>query len=567
MLHKIAARHTSYSDPDIHTQTSVQYLVKNACSTTELCDALQKLGPQHQSDVRAALRENLDLQKVLHIDISPSHEGESMRTSGSMCGTSMPSPIPTIEIERSIWLLESLIADVHEHYPNANTRLQKRLVWHERMLSKPTQHHTELIQKEKALKQLATHLAKNSFANEHRVLAQHILTHSISEAEIARLPAPTRFNATMRQTLTGHMPKEIIDDLFPGQLEKEIKYQFRYLSHRSLHELIRPIDIDIEKSVAEINVGNTTAAKRWLYNSALSKINTILTQEDRAILHSAGILRHPTDNVMIMSPKLACIIKKIGAKSQVPHPFTSLERAVQHFLVIDHAFDQVTRLGTQIKSVSLASKISYHPGNNGKYPIRDERGNNIRMTQIASLSNEGKHHADGVKPFITTQKTEAERAALYDDYLLCRPFSKENQQHPNEKTLLGQNTVIAKKEIHKRQCLGVYGGTVKPTEALRDEDTYAMSITAKRDLAIDGDNILSRINTRLHYDQTGKACAHARTGYNVTFITFNTVLEREIKGQKNVMLPVVCATSDIKTGEELRIDYGYSTDLVKTMFA
>lgn len=547
------------STPDTSTAKTVSELVGNAPTIPELCNQLQQLGHEYQSDIRALIRDNHELQTFLRID---SHNDADLSHAINSIHSGANNADMTVEIQRSIWLLELLIADVQEHYPNANEHLHNALVWHQNLLLHKSSNQPELIQKEKALNQLAEYLTHHLSNSEHHALIQQIMMTCISTEEIDQLPKPSAFNATMRQTLAPHVSKDDLADRFPYQLEKNAKHHFKNLSHRSLNELVRPIDNLFEKAVYEAQLGKRNAATTS-FMAAIDKSKTLVTQEDRHHLFRAGLLNKPTDIAICNREHFQHI--KSAIRNSPEKELTPLERAVQHHTLNSLVNASTLPIRAEMNKGERQWRTQYHPENNGKYPIRDEAGNPVRIIQIAPMSEDTELTTIPVKPFINSQTTEAARAALYNDYLLCRPFSVRDQRHTNEACLVGQNTVVAKQMIRTGQCLGVYGGQINSFANIQDR-TYVLSVSSDNQIAIDGDNVLSKINTLLKYSAAGIAYDQADTGYNVEFRAFKVKLATPIAGKQDILLPIVVASTDIQPGEELRINYHYTTRFVASIF-
>ncbi len=87
--------------------------------------------------------------------------------------------------------------------------------------------------------------------------------------------------------------------------------------------------------------------------------------------------------------------------------------------------------------------------------------------------------------------------------------------------------------ISKGSCLGIYGGILLEGQNYQytNDDTYLLRGRGDAIFTMDGDNILSRVNTILQYDEHGKAVAQATEGYNVDCAYFNTVLNFESREQ------------------------------------
>lgn len=224
---------------------------------------------------------------------------------------------------------------------------------------------------------------------------------------------------------------------------------------------------------------------------------------------------------------------------------------------------------------------SYDRVNNGRYPLRDLQGKpmRIRKLQREVVTETGvKYSSEQIKPYIQFEGYE-KVAARYDEKLQQRLFTAQDMQVPEEKALIGQSMVVANRRIAKGEILGVYGGTVLPSQVgSPGGQTYVILAGARptpgktgmEPIEISGDNILSRINTHFEYDANGKPIRQAASGYNVEGVGFDVEVE-EGQGTKsarrNMILTAVFATEDIPAGVELRMDYQYSEGMIATLFA
>ncbi|AZE54828.1 hypothetical protein C4K03_2673 [Pseudomonas synxantha] len=231
---------------------------------------------------------------------------------------------------------------------------------------------------------------------------------------------------------------------------------------------------------------------------------------------------------------------------------------------------------------------SYNRANNGKYPLRDLQGRPIRIRKLQrSVEREDsgtRYTSAQIKPYIQFEGYE-HVAALYEQKLQLRTFTEQDMKVPQEKSLIGQSMVVAAKAIAKGETVGVYGGVVLPAEIFgTSQQTYIMHVGSRATLAggvlgteavyLSGDNILSRINTNLEYDATGKPIRQATGGYNVEAVPFDVEADMWLgvgpsaaTKRKNFILTSVFATEDIPAGSELRMNYEYTESMIKTQFS
>lgn len=229
----------------------------------------------------------------------------------------------------------------------------------------------------------------------------------------------------------------------------------------------------------------------------------------------------------------------------------------------------------------------YDRANNGRYPLRDLNGQPMRIRFIQAEGHSarpgetyGKHL---IEPFIQWEGYE-KVATLYDDKLKVVRFSAAHQKYAEESNLIGQFTVVTTRAIKKDEALGVYGGELVPLQIAEiRNDPYLLDVFVQRrtgrtpggitpprqispNVALSGDNILSRINTLFEYEH-GKPVRQARSGYNVINASF--IVDTQVGDQPltRLMLTGFFAAEDLAPGTELRWNYGYSDEAVQRMFA
>lgn len=219
----------------------------------------------------------------------------------------------------------------------------------------------------------------------------------------------------------------------------------------------------------------------------------------------------------------------------------------------------------------------YDRANNGRYPLRDLRGQPMRIKtlQVLSKSNttNATFHSERVKPYIQWEGYE-KVARLYEDKLEVTPFTLAHQKLPEESVLVGQSTVITRAPIKQGDALGVYGGELVPhyVAGFR-QDPYLLDITASnvvepsyRWTSFSGDNVLSRINTIFEYE-AGQPTRQAKAGYNVEAARFNVeVMLHDEEDLKPAALTAFFASEDIPAGTELRWNYQYNDETVNALF-
>ncbi|MBP1127476.1 MULTISPECIES: dermonecrotic toxin domain-containing protein [Pseudomonas] len=220
----------------------------------------------------------------------------------------------------------------------------------------------------------------------------------------------------------------------------------------------------------------------------------------------------------------------------------------------------------------------YDRANNGRYPLRDQTGQPMRIRHLQiqgkSLTSDVVYASASIRPYIQWEGYE-NVARLYEDKLEVTPFTAAHQKFAQESALIGQATVITRKPLRKGEALGVYGGEVLPLYvAHARHDPYLMAIKEVRPASpyavntqpiLSGDNALSRINTIFEYE-AGHPVRQASTGYNVEAAHFRVNTQVGDAPQEQMILTGMFASEDVPAGAELRWNYQYSEATVRQLF-
>lgn len=220
----------------------------------------------------------------------------------------------------------------------------------------------------------------------------------------------------------------------------------------------------------------------------------------------------------------------------------------------------------------------YDRANNGRYPLRDEFGQPLRIRRIQaqakSLTSETVFRSALIRPYIQWEGYE-QVARLYEEKLEVIPFTAAHQQFPEEAAMIGQSTVITRRALKKGEALGVYGGETLPFYvANARQDPYLMPIRNVRPTSthalhtqpvLSGDNALSRINTLFEYD-AGVPVRQAITGYNTEAALFEIEAQVANNPPEQMILIGLFASEDMSAGTELRWNYRYSETVIKKLF-
>jgi hypothetical protein len=355
----------------------------------------------------------------------------------------------------------------------------------------------------------------------------------------------------------------------------------RNLSSRSLN-LLESAEAELTVASNGLMQGHHIAGSEDTFTRALEKGAAILSEQDMAILRRENLLIKVPDSEKVPGSQddddteftdvagIKKVCREMGLKEAEGHAFTPVELAVKHFISEQNAVKYIneTVLPAWKKNWVQQHKI-YDPAKNGAYPLRNMKNEPLHITQIAprSLPNEYEsvYSSNSVKPFFNKNMTPQQRAALYDKLVSCRIFKKTDMKTPQERPLVGQNMVVANKSIAQGTCLGLYGGVQIPEDKIpyNQCDTYLLTGDSTAKQVVDGDNILSRINTVFTPGPDGKPFAQAqKRDYNVETASFEVDLEN---GQKS-FITACFAMKRIKKGEELRLNYGYGASTIKNLF-
>ena len=296
------------------------------------------------------------------------------------------------------------------------------------------------------------------------------------------------------------------------------------------------------------------------------------------VLVSSAIIAKPDSAGVWKRPRTAGGMKPGGSEDE-------FEDAAESLPMVPYTAAELRFMRREVHFTAAPNPIgSYNRANNGKYPLRDYQGRPIRIRKLQSrvelVDSATKYTSDQVKPYIKFEGYE-EVGARYEEKLQLRTFTAQDMKVPEEKSLIGQNMVVANRRIGKGEIVGVYGGTVLPSGFFGPGgQTYTMLVSSRPalgDLALgeplvhlSGDNIISRINTNFEYDADGKPLRQASGGYNVEAVPFNVEADMWLgmgpeatTRRKGFVLTAVFAIEDIPAGTELRMDYGYTESMIK----
>lgn len=423
----------------------------------------------------------------------------------------------------------------------------------------------------------------------------------LPKSSLRKNTAPTRFTFAVankyeqQKSMVG--PRRALHLSQPGRI-------------KNLHPLCDQLAVDqltwhlqkVPASAATLRPGAHYLSAFEGWRSAINVTSHIMTDRHRAWLEGKGI----SDKTGLHVGKLAREIASLEEQAETGREPTELDEAIRALYTTETAFILMNS-AEYAWTKELRSHIGYKPESNGRYPARDIHGKNIEITLLPhdkdtlprgkstsprrkSTQKRSTYDLNAVAPFISPTLSDAQRSKLYDS-MKCVEFSREHIKNPSEKSMLGQpeqpgkpgkpgqNTVIATRPIKRGECLGVYGGSIIQSRYIKTvlDDTNLLNISRRppNDQSdsqsfdgcfIDGDNILSQINT-ICDEAEGKPVRQSKTGYNVEFVPCRAQVKRSDGKIEEINLPVCFALTDIEEGEEFRVDYGYSEELVRKKIA
>ncbi len=194
----------------------------------------------------------------------------------------------------------------------------------------------------------------------------------------------------------------------------------------------------------------------------------------------------------------------------------------------------------------------------GTYPYRDADHGPVHVVSAEALSRPSRsgtrYRFDDVEPFTRASVSEADRAALHQGRLRVHTMTAADLQSPGEQALIGQRGVFARTDIPAGVCLGVYGGLIlDPVDTFLLED-YSHLISASDEpgqLCVNGETMMSLVNTQFLFDAQGRIAGHPDTGYNVEGAAFQV----RLADQREMLLYAYFAATPIAAGTELRVCY------------
>ena len=263
-----------------------------------------------------------------------------------------------------------------------------------------------------------------------------------------------------------------------------------------------------------------------------------------------------------------------GLQLYMPAPTPEVPCPVEPVITREEFMELLQHLGRLVKSGCESSKVlcrqvrqQYHDrvrrqdrGDTlcGTYPFRHADLGDVHVLSAAPLSSASRSgiqyaYAD-VEPFLRVDLSQEERAALHQTRLRVQTMTADDLQEPGERELIGQRGVFARTHIPARTCLGVYGGLIlEPVDIflLGDYDHMISASDEPGSLCVNGETMMSLVNTRFLFDAQGQAAGHPTTGYNVEEASFQV----RMSDQREMVIHAYFAATDIAPGTELRVCY------------
>jgi hypothetical protein len=192
----------------------------------------------------------------------------------------------------------------------------------------------------------------------------------------------------------------------------------------------------------------------------------------------------------------------------------------------------------------------FAPERCGDAPFRDADHGTVH---VVSVLDGGPGFKD-VEPFLCARASRRARAGAYLRHLQARRLGAGDLWSPHEHALVGQWGLFARTAISAGTCLGVYGGQLldEVDIFLLQDDRYLMSASdAVGQVAVNGENMMSLMNTLFDVDGEGRLLGHPAAGYNVAGEAYHLTLRHGWTARVHAFR----ASEDIPAGRELRWNY------------
>ena len=193
----------------------------------------------------------------------------------------------------------------------------------------------------------------------------------------------------------------------------------------------------------------------------------------------------------------------------------------------------------------------------GCQPFRDADHGEIR---VRSVAGDGARFAD-VEPYTCAKASRKARAQANLRWLQPRQMLWSDLRSASEQALIGQWGLFARTAIPAGTCIGVYGGQLLDDVDLflLQDDRYLMSASdVLGEVSVNGENLMSLMNTLFEFDERGAVTGHPAQGYNVQAESFVVAFDHGWQAR----IRAFRAAEDIPAGAELRWNYGLGSQLV-----
>lgn len=229
--------------------------------------------------------------------------------------------------------------------------------------------------------------------------------------------------------------------------------------------------------------------------------------------------------------------------------------------------------------------FEYHPRNDGYYPCRIyglpepvyPYTGSCFYYGVSRERNGVQFDFQSAEKYYSIEFTPEERCHFYNSIMEVRTFTEgdipvgisEARRYAEER-LVDQHSVFAKEDILAGQCIGIYAGesVVSGNHTCfrqKDRELYGIELNVRThrkpvEGTLVGDGTLSRINSIFAYEQS-RGWYEEKSGYNVILASVPVISEEG----EHILWPCCFALTNIKAGEEMRVQYGYPDDLVNRM--
>jgi hypothetical protein len=195
----------------------------------------------------------------------------------------------------------------------------------------------------------------------------------------------------------------------------------------------------------------------------------------------------------------------------------------------------------------------------GEYPFRNLDGS-AHVLSLDTATALDPDAASFIASLIDPKLDPASRSRLAHTYLYPGRVKEHHLLTPLERPLIGQFGVFAKRHIPAGTCVGIYGGPLL-------DNADRIMVTDRRYLAkcggvdgkgtfINGENIMSLMNTTFRYDTCGAIVSHDGQRTNIRAQSFRC----KTAGGTPVSPLAFFVTTDINEDCELRWSYGYGNE-------